>query len=125
MREASKEKFYAQMKTFSMKRLVVMLDTCEWLTEPEGIEVGQWVLNELVPGLQTRIRQQGRQFHVVIASRVKLKLDAINGRDQQRLTLSMLGKAEVDQWSTWGCKMLTSASASTRSPMVMRSVFQS
>src|SRR5713101_818370 len=33
MREVAREKFFAQMKTFSRKRLVVMLDTCEWLNE--------------------------------------------------------------------------------------------
>ena len=33
-----------------------------------------------------------------MVSRVQLKLDVINGRDQQRLTLPMLGKAEVDQY---------------------------
>ena len=59
MRELATEAFYTQIKTFRLNRLVIMLDTCEWLNEPEGIEVGQWVLNELVPGLHTRIRQQG------------------------------------------------------------------
>ena len=98
MRELATEAFYTQVKTFRLNRLVMMLDTCEWLNEPEGIEVGQWVLNELVPGLYARIRQQGRQCHVVIVSRVQLKLDVINGRDQQRLNLPMLGKTEVDQY---------------------------
>ncbi|HEY6284962.1 MAG TPA: hypothetical protein VIX20_04825, partial [Ktedonobacteraceae bacterium] len=98
MRELATEAFYTQIKTFRSNQLVMMLDTCEWLTEPEGIEVGQWVLNELVPGLHRRIRQHGRQCHVVMVSRVQLKLDVISGRDQRRLTLPMLGKAEVDQY---------------------------
>jgi adenylate cyclase len=98
MRELATEAFYTQIKTCKLNQLVMMLDTCEWLNEPEGIEVGQWVLNELVPGLHTRIRKQGGQCHVVMVSRVQLKLDVINGRDQQRLTLPMLGKAEVDQY---------------------------
>ena len=98
MRELATEAFYTQIKTFRLNQLVMMLDTCEWLIEPEGIEVGQWVLNELVPGLHTRIQQQGRQCHVVMVSRVKLKLDVINGREQKHLTLPMLGKAEVDQY---------------------------
>ncbi len=46
MRELAAEGFYAQIKTFKLDRLVVMLDTCEWLSEPEGVEIGQWVLNE-------------------------------------------------------------------------------
>ena len=98
LRELATEAFYTQIKTFRLNQLVMMLDTCEWLNEPEGIEVGQWVLDELLSGLHTRIRQQGRQCHVVMASRVQLKLDVINGRDQQRIALSMLGKAEVDQY---------------------------
>src|SRR2546428_6761704 len=49
MRELATELFYMQIKTFKLERLVMMLDTCEWLNEPEGIEVGQWVLNELIP----------------------------------------------------------------------------
>src|SRR5260370_8629040 len=33
MREVAREKFYAQMKTFRPKRLVIMLDTSEWLNK--------------------------------------------------------------------------------------------
>ncbi len=98
MRQLATEAFYTQIKTFTLDRLVVMLDTCEWLNEPEGIEVGQWVLNELIPGIHTRIRQKGRQFSVVMVSRIQPRLDVINGQDQRRLTLSMLGKADVDQY---------------------------
>src|SRR5579864_3538035 len=71
MRQLATEAFYTQIKTFTLDRLVVMLDTCEWLNEPEGIEVGQWVLNELIPGIHTRIRQKGRQFSVVMVSRIQ------------------------------------------------------
>ena len=63
MRELVTEAFYKQIKTFRLNQLIIMLDTCEWLNEPEGIEVGQWVLNELVPGLHRCIRQQGRQWY--------------------------------------------------------------
>ncbi len=98
MRQLATEAFYLQIKTFTLERLVMMLDTCEWLNEPEGVEVGQWVLNELVPGIHTRIRQKDRRCSVVMASRVQPRLDAINGQDQRRLTLPMLGKAEVDQY---------------------------
>ena len=98
MRELATEEFYVQIKTFTLDRLVIMLDTCEWLDEPEGIEVGQWILNELVPGIHTRMRQKGRQCSVVMSSRVQPKLDVINGQEQRRLTLPMLGRAEVDQY---------------------------
>ena len=98
MRELATEAFYAQLKTCTLDRLVLMLDTCEWLNEPEGIEVGQWVLNELLPGIRTRMRQQKKHFFTVIVSRILPRLDAINGRDQRRLALSMLSKIEVDQY---------------------------
>jgi tetratricopeptide (TPR) repeat protein len=98
MRELATEAFYLQIKTFKLERLVIMLDTCEWLSEPEGIEVGQWVLNELMPEIHTRIRQKGRQCSIVMFSRVQPKLDVIRGQDQRRLTLPMLGKAEVDHY---------------------------
>lgn len=98
MRELATEEFYAQLETFTRDRLVLMLDTCEWLNEPEGVEVSQWILNELVPGIHTRIQRKGCQCSVVMVSRMQLKLDVINPRDQRRLTLSMLGKTEVDQY---------------------------
>ncbi len=98
MRELATEAFYAQIKTYKLDQLVIILDTCEWLNEPEGIEVGQWVMNELIPGIHSRMRQKNRRCSVVMASRIRLKLDVINGRDQRCLTLSMLGKAEVDQY---------------------------
>lgn len=98
MRELATEALYAQLQTLTVTRLIIMLDTCEWLTEPEGVEAGQWVLNELIPGIHNRIRQQGQQCPAVMVSRVQLRLDAINGRDQRRLALPMLGKAEVDQY---------------------------
>jgi len=98
MRQLATEAFYLQLKTFTLQRLVIMLDTCEWLNEPEGVEVGQWVLNELIPGIHTRIRQKGHQCSVVVASRLQPRLDVINGQEQRRLNLPMLGKAEVDQY---------------------------
>ncbi len=98
MRELATEAFYLQIKTFKLDRLVMMLDTCEWLSEPEGIEVGQWVLDELIPEIHTRIRQKGRQCPVVMFSRLQPRLDVIKGQDQRRLTLPMLGKAEVDHY---------------------------
>ena len=98
MRELATEALYLQIKTFKLDRLVMMLDTCEWLSEPEGIEVGQWVLNELIPEMHTRIRQKGRQCSIVMFSRVQPRLDVIRGQDQRRLTLPMLGKAEVDHY---------------------------
>jgi|GEM_PF-521756 len=98
MRQLATEAFYIQIKTFKLDRLIIILDTCEWLNEPEGVEVGQWVLNELIPGIHTRVRQKSLPCSVVIASRVQPRLDVINGQEQRRLNLPMLGKVEVDQY---------------------------
>ncbi|HEY6284963.1 MAG TPA: hypothetical protein VIX20_04830, partial [Ktedonobacteraceae bacterium] len=98
MREASKEKFYAQMKTFSMKRLVVMLDTCEWLNEnTTEAEAARWAGSELFKGLHSRMRNQGKSCYVVMASRVPLQLEGINDFEIDQLKLKMLNKVEVNQ----------------------------
>src|SRR6266849_489947 len=96
MRELATEAFYDQMEMFTRKHLVIMLDTCEWLNEPEGWEIGQWVLNEFVPELHTRLQRKNRLCSVVMASRIKPQLEVIDKRDQQHIALSMLDKRAVD-----------------------------
>ncbi len=97
MREISKEKFYAQMKTFSKKRLIILLDTCEWLNEQKGAEAGQWLVDELLPWLHTSMQKKGQNCFVIIASRVPLKLNCIRDLEQEKLKLDMLEKADVYQ----------------------------
>ena len=99
MREASREKFFDQMKTFRLQRLVIMLDTCEWLNEntPDA-EVARWVGTELIKGLRSRMQSQGKQCYVVMTSRVPLLLETINDREQEQLKLVMLNRAEVNQY---------------------------
>src|SRR5206468_3058574 len=75
MREMSKEKFYAQIKTFSSKRLVIMLDTCEWLNEMQGAEAAQWAVEELIPSLHTSMQKKGQQCLVLMASRIPLQIN--------------------------------------------------
>ena len=55
VRETVTKAFYAQALTFQSARLVIILDTCEWLSEPEAVDVGQWVTDELVPGIHERM----------------------------------------------------------------------
>jgi hypothetical protein len=87
--------FYTQLATFSFDRFVLMLDTCEWLNQ---VEVGPWVLDELIPELCTRMHEQGKQFTVVIAGRVQPNLNAIEKQDQQTLRLPLFSKLEVGQY---------------------------
>jgi hypothetical protein len=99
MREAAREKFYAQMKTFRMKRLVVMLDTCEWLNEDTAeAEVAHWAGTELFKGLRSRMQNQDKLCYVVMASRVPLQLEGINDFEIEQLKLKMLNKAEVNEY---------------------------
>src|SRR5260370_20387347 len=43
-REAVEKSFYKQMETFpDDKQLVMMFDTCEWLSEPSGLQVKSWL----------------------------------------------------------------------------------
>jgi hypothetical protein len=98
MREVAREKFYAQMKTFRMKRLVVMLDTCEWLNEdPAEAGAARWG-TELFKGLHSRMQNQGKLCYVVMTSRVPLQLEGINDFELDQLKLRMLDKVEVNQY---------------------------
>lgn len=97
MREISKEKFYAQMKTFSKKRLIILLDTCEWLNEQKGAEAGQWLVDELLPWLHTSMQRKGQSCFVIIASRIPLNLNCIKDKEQDKLKLDMLEKADIYQ----------------------------
>ncbi len=87
--------FYAQLATFSADRLVLMLDTCEWLNL---VEVGPWVLDELIPEVRTRMQERGKQLSVVMASRVPPQLNAIDKQEQQILRLPLFSKLEVGQY---------------------------
>jgi hypothetical protein len=97
MRELSKEKFYAQMKTIAARRLVIMLDTCEWLGVTKGAEAGQWAVDEVIPGLHASMQKKGQQCFMLMASRVPLHLNCINQKDQEEWKLDMLTRSEVYQ----------------------------
>ncbi len=88
---------YAQLDTFKKKRLVLMLDTCERLNEPEGWEVGQWLIGELLPTVHERMEQLDRRCFVVMASRTLLESVVIQ-EDQQHVNLSILKENEVNEY---------------------------
>ena len=96
MREIAKDKFYAQMRTFGKQRLVIMLDTCEWLNEETSeAEAARWAGTELIKGLSSRMHNQSKACYVVMTSRVRLQLEDIN---KVEMTLKMLDRAEVNQY---------------------------
>lgn len=98
MREQATESCYELIDGLHLDQLVLMLDTCEWLNEPEGWEVGQWVFNELLPEFHSRLRLNDQRFSVVLVSRVKPQLARIDRQDQQYLPLSMLSQKAVFEY---------------------------
>jgi hypothetical protein len=98
MQELSTESFYDLIGTLHLDQLVLMLDTCEWLNEPEGWEIGQWVFNELLPEFRSRLSWNDQRCSVVLVSRVKPQLSRIDRQDQQYLPLSMLPKEAVYEY---------------------------
>src|SRR5215467_4703712 len=99
MREMAREKFYAQMKTFAKERLVIMLDTCEWLNEKTAeAEAARWAGTELIKGLRTRMQNRGKACFVVMTSRLPLQLEGINVGEQEELRLKMLDRASTNQY---------------------------
>src|SRR5260370_239556 len=99
MREVAREKFYAQMKTFRPKRLVIMLDTCEWLNEETTeAEAARWAGTELIKRLHSRMQDEETACYVVMTSGVPLQLEGINDIEIEQLKLKMLDRAEVNQY---------------------------
>ncbi len=95
-RELVTEAFYALMDTYSPSRLVISLDTCEWLMGSVNAEIGLW-MQELLLGLHSRMLQKNKRCHVFIASSVKLQLKAIAQQYRAELTLRMLDQEVVHQ----------------------------
>ena len=94
--------FYTQLRTLN-RSFVLLLDTCEWLSELEGLEIGQWVMNELVPNIHERLQQRSFHCSVVITSRTMPSLTVIEKQDQWLLSLPMLEQAAVEEYlSTLG-----------------------
>src|SRR5579863_5716555 len=96
VRELVTESFFSLIQSFDLRRLVIMLDTCEWLNELEGWDVGLWLMNEFLPRLHIRLQKQ--QCYIVVSSRVPLLSKVIDKQDQQVINLSMLEPEAVDEY---------------------------
>lgn len=90
--------FYGMVQTLSTSRLVLLLDTCEWLGESEGFEVGQWFLKEFLPQLHERLTKWHKQCSVVIASRIKLSMERMQGQDVYSYVLPFLSKDAIHDY---------------------------
>src|SRR5579863_8221491 len=84
-----------------LTQLVLLLDTCERLHEMEGTglsETGQWVMNELIPGIHQHLHQRRRQCGVVLASRILPPFEAIDGQEIQHLKLPKMEQVAVENY---------------------------
>ncbi len=98
VREMVTSALYAQLVTFQPVRLVVLLDTCEWLSEPEDSEVGRWVIDELIPGVHGRMVQRHQQCSVVIASRTHLSPSDVDHQEIITFALPQLEFKAVERY---------------------------
>ena len=89
-----------QMRKARRNRLVVMFDSCEWLSSAQDEQrriVGDWVMNDLPRELAASIPQL-RRCHVILASRVPLRVRAIDGRDPLLKRLELLEETVVNSY---------------------------
>ncbi len=95
--------FYNVLKSLCLKRLVVLLDNCEWLDEaensiPESAEVSRWLLDELIPEIHDLMQVQHKRCSIVIASSVPLSFNNIPIKEFLPCNLDKLDKVEVDRY---------------------------
>ena len=67
-----------------------MLDTCELLNESGSWIFSQWLMNEFLPELHSRLWR--KCCFVVMAGRIPPESEVIDEYDQQHIVLSMLEK---------------------------------
>jgi len=95
-RELVTEAFYAQVETFAPERLIIMLDTCELLNEPDSWGFCQWLMNAFLPTLHERMWR--RPCYIIMASRTPLESSTILEQEQKLITLSLLEKSAVNTY---------------------------
>jgi tetratricopeptide (TPR) repeat protein len=95
-RELVTEAFYAQVETFAPERLIIMLDTCELLNEPDSWGFCQWLMNAFLPTLHERMWRC--PCYIIMASRTPLESSTILEQEQKLITLSLLEKNAVNTY---------------------------
>ena len=98
VREMVTAAFYTQLATFRPARLALLFDTCEWISEGDGLEMGRWLMNELLPGMRERLKRARRSSVAVIASRVPPPLTAVERQECVSLGLPMLDQPAVESY---------------------------
>ena len=91
-----------QLRTFTQKRLVILLDNFEWLIEQKESQLaGQqsadhWLINTLLPELHDYLHPS--QFFVIITTRTRPYFEAIKKDDLHYVPLHMLNREEVQHY---------------------------
>jgi hypothetical protein len=91
-----------QLRTFTQKRLVILLDNFEKLIEQKGpqfqgqFSADRWIINTLLPELHDYLHPN--QFFVVITTRIRPYFEAIKKDDQYYIPLHMLSREEVQHY---------------------------
>jgi hypothetical protein len=98
MRRSLTQAFYSLISTLTPAHLVLLLDTCEWLGELEGLETGQWLLNDLLPTLHQRLQRKQKRCSVVLASRMKLPFSTLQNQEVRVYPLAFLDRPAVNDY---------------------------
>jgi len=91
-----------QLRTFTQKRLVILLDNFEKLIEQKGPQIQRqlsadhWIINTLLPDLHDYLRPN--QFFVIITTRIRPYFEVIKKDDQYYVPLHMLSSEEVQHY---------------------------
>jgi AAA ATPase domain len=91
-----------QLRTFTQKRLVILLDNFEWLIEQKETQLaGQqsadhWLINTLLPELHDYLHPS--QFFVIVTTRTRPYFEAIKKDDLYYIPLHMLNREEIQAY---------------------------
>ncbi len=91
-----------QLRTFTQKRLVILLDNLEWLIEKKepplqgNLSADHWLINTLLPELHDYLYPN--QLFVIITTRIRPTFEAIKRDDLYDITLHMLSHEEVQHY---------------------------
>jgi len=89
--DSIRDALLTQLATLSPdKHLVVIFDTCEWLTAPTGRRVGTWLLEQFLPYFY-----QQYPCHLVMACRTPIPLSETLERQSTQIELRELEKSAV------------------------------
>ena len=93
------EAFHDLMETFWPNRLVIQLDTCEWLMDAVNMEARRWLVEDvLLLPLHNSLRSRRKQCHVVMMSNVTLALPFLERQDHRHTSLPPLDKPSVQHY---------------------------